>query len=1307
MRRSTALVTALMALALLLTGCRAFSSDSIAPIVQWRATGGPGVPVMRAIAGDPVDPSVIYAGLSTQGIFRSPDGGQTWQKRQDGVSEFGDCGLARAFYISQAKPGRVYAAFENCGVYETQNGGERWEPTELVDAQGEALDGNAFLSDGVADETLYLATGGGIYTLAPGATQWMLTPEQPGGRDAVDVWAQALAWDSAGRLVVALDGAGVWASSDRGQSWQPLNDGLADAGLAGNALALDGDNALLLGTWGGGIYRLAPGASVWQPFADGLPPDSKVYAVIYVPQHETVYASLEDHGLYRRQKGRAWEPIGPAGSWWALSYHQPADALYIGSALEEWGGTGGALRSDDRGQTWTPLALPQVAGQVRDLIWLDAQDGVMLAATALGRTYRSNDRGQTWQRADEGLPDDVAEVTVLYRDEQGIVYGGAPRGNVWRSHDRAATWEEYGQGLPKDTSGNVLALVAYDDGSGAALYAGLLGGGIYRRKPGDAAWQKASNGLRSDPPPAVSAFLADHGELLASVSNTGVHRYLPGEDRWQLLSLRPDEPFFVTTFAASGSHGLGQLITGSSPKQQAVGENGIYRRGREPGFQRVLPGLYQGLAVDVAHPQVLFTGVFTDVNPFVVSLDAPRVQSFETSVSLDNGKTWQLGGPLAEPIRVLLADPKDASVLYAGTGQGVYIGRIDLPILWREVAAWAFLAALMLLPLAFLLYAFLALTLPYDVPLLEALRLLLFHRRELATVLADPSALSPVQQIILAETGDRRPWQAAVLATRLDSYDAYVSKAQLATALAELAGPLHLVRMDGAGNYRLVAPGLSRLVRRRIASDRSRLARAVREENEIYREAREFFRQAGFAVFARRDTLLLQPLPDGLWALEQVLGQPAAVDADSSLVARLVTSRNLDQDEVNATLQVALDSYDQQVVGRLLFLVVAGSPDGPAYRRLAEIRRDQGLTIVLISHAAIHRALQDGTASGALLLALRRARGELKVGMLSGPVFDPLDFFDRTEAMQLVRSSLAGGSPLIVAGARQVGKTSLVWQVIQGLSDYLVAYIDLQRPDLAVYDAALYAELLRELVRDGAEKYPQVEWPLTPGAVAPTNEAGFADLLDRLSEAMLTQTLAPRVALVIDGLSASHTAWWSRVVAATQTRLAVGLVGIWSDPAEGDQVQDRLWLLRPFDQPESQVMVESMASQASINLGEGVLPELHRQSGGHPLLLRQLFGLAMSRLHASEEPGQLLAPGHVNGAVADHVATSQLYSHWWRDWSPAQQRVVFSLASGAGLEPDQQVAATSLERIGWLIAEEQSYRIAAGALQQWLNSLGS
>jgi hypothetical protein len=1215
--------------------------------------------------------------------------------------------LVRAFYASTTSPNTLYAATEGRGIFRSTDGGRTWETVVLESAEGEALDGNAFLGDGAEPETLYAATSGGIFVLRPGEPRWSLATAQPGGLPPVQVNAKSLAWDASRRLVAALTGEGVWVSADSGATWIAQNSGLIGEALQAQAVIRGPGEALFLGTWGGGIYRLRKDSTTWEPFAAGLPAAATVFALAYVPGEGTLYASISGAGLFRSVQGGDWQPVGLPGSWWALSYHEQAGALYVGSALEQWGGTGGAWRSTDGGRTWQAMALPATHARVTDLIWLDTRTGTLLAATSSSRTFISYNRGQAWQLADAGFPTDkVSQITTLYRDPtDGALHAGTPQG-VWRSMDGAQHWEGFGQGLPADTSGSVLDIVAFGSDNRRTLFVGLLGGGIYRRTPGAAVWEPANGGLPLNPPPAVPGFLVDGGELLASVSNSGVHRYVPAEDRWQLISSGPLEPFYVPAFARSGSSGPGQLVTGSAPRSLAVGEDGLYsREGRAP-FRRTLPGLYQGLTVDVAHPQVLYAGVLTNTHPIAVPLGQPTAPTFHTAISIDNGDTWRLGGPLADPINVLLTDPTQPNVLYAGTDNGVYRGQVHLPILWREVVAWALLFTLLLLILALLLYACLTLTLPYGVPLPDAVRLMLGHRRALATALAEPPSLSPLEQFILAEAGRQPPWPSEEVAAALDVRDAHASSAQLATALAQLTDQLRFLARDAGGRYRVRVPGLVQLMRSRVARQAQRLAKAVREENAIYLEAREFFRQAGFAVHARGDVLLLQPLGGSGIAVGQVKSGAGGNGVGEPLFARLVTAKRPEASDVNATLQTAFVEYNQQVAGCTAFLVVTNSPDQTAYRRIADLRADPGLQIVLISHTAIHRALAEGGVSMALQTALRRARGELNAGMLTGPVFDPLDFFDRTAPLDRIASTIGGGGVMLLAGPPQVGKSSLAWQATQALSDHLVGYIDVEHAGLADARAPkavtlLFDVLLQILLRDGARKYPQMEWPFALRDARVADVETFAQALDGLAEALRSQTALPRLVLVVDGLTPAHQTWWSELATMAQARPFVGLLGVQTG-RPGMISHGQLLDVLPFDQAGSEIMVNSMATQAGVFLAEGAVDALHQQSGGHPLLLRQLFGAAMAHAQALSQPARPFHPGDVAAAVRQHVSTSQLYGQWWRQWDRTEQQALIDIASEGTTESSQAAVAEALMRWGWVQREGAGYRVASDALLAWL-----
>ncbi|MGH8056150.1 MAG: WD40/YVTN/BNR-like repeat-containing protein, partial [Candidatus Entotheonellia bacterium] len=83
-----------------------------------------------ALAIDPVDPHIMFAGTRPAALFRSQDGGTTWQKLSVALAE--ECpnvGIPRvtAIAIDPVDHRRVWAGIEVDGVRRSLDGGDTWE----------------------------------------------------------------------------------------------------------------------------------------------------------------------------------------------------------------------------------------------------------------------------------------------------------------------------------------------------------------------------------------------------------------------------------------------------------------------------------------------------------------------------------------------------------------------------------------------------------------------------------------------------------------------------------------------------------------------------------------------------------------------------------------------------------------------------------------------------------------------------------------------------------------------------------------------------------------------------------------------------------------------------------------------------------------------------------------------------------------------------------------------------------------------------------------------------------------------------
>jgi len=79
---------------------------------------------VRSLAGDPLNPTIIYAGTQGNGVFRSEDRGKTW--RPVGLSGQ----VVKSLAVSPHEPGTLYAGTKPAYLFVSRDGGENWAELE-------------------------------------------------------------------------------------------------------------------------------------------------------------------------------------------------------------------------------------------------------------------------------------------------------------------------------------------------------------------------------------------------------------------------------------------------------------------------------------------------------------------------------------------------------------------------------------------------------------------------------------------------------------------------------------------------------------------------------------------------------------------------------------------------------------------------------------------------------------------------------------------------------------------------------------------------------------------------------------------------------------------------------------------------------------------------------------------------------------------------------------------------------------------------------------------------------------------------
>ena len=261
--------------------------------------GGP--EIVKIWNVQPTPHGVLYAGVEPAGLFKSTDGGATWQ-HVEGLTNHpsraewngGNGGLCLHSIVPHpTDPDRLWVGTSAAGTFYTADGGKTWEAVnknvrnfDTPAVEGEVSGCVHKLRGGYFNGTdlLYQQNHFGVYRTNDGGREWKEVSE---GLSSDFGFGMAVhPHDHKSIYVVPLgmsrtvpDGkVAVYRSRDGGDNWQRLDKGLpqegAYMGILRDAMATDtlDEAGLYFGTNTGQVFGSADGGESWSMVADYLPP---------------------------------------------------------------------------------------------------------------------------------------------------------------------------------------------------------------------------------------------------------------------------------------------------------------------------------------------------------------------------------------------------------------------------------------------------------------------------------------------------------------------------------------------------------------------------------------------------------------------------------------------------------------------------------------------------------------------------------------------------------------------------------------------------------------------------------------------------------------------------------------------------------------------------------------------------------------------------------------------------------------------------------------------------------------------------
>jgi photosystem II stability/assembly factor-like uncharacterized protein len=168
----------------------------------------PPLPVPRPYLGS----REMYLATDGDGIWRSPDAGQTWDRRSTRLYNAQPTSLA---FLPGGPDAPVLAGTDTSGLHRSSDGGRtwRWLDAGLPRGTGQAINVLRVSPDFARDQTIFLAAASGVWRSTDGGATWHRTtgPAPAPSLDVSPAYARDRTVAAAGQL-----------STDGGDTWTPL-----------------------------------------------------------------------------------------------------------------------------------------------------------------------------------------------------------------------------------------------------------------------------------------------------------------------------------------------------------------------------------------------------------------------------------------------------------------------------------------------------------------------------------------------------------------------------------------------------------------------------------------------------------------------------------------------------------------------------------------------------------------------------------------------------------------------------------------------------------------------------------------------------------------------------------------------------------------------------------------------------------------------------------------------------------------------------------------------------------------------------
>lgn len=375
--------------------------------LEWRDVGPMRGGRAYAVAGSPSQPDTFYMGSVGGGVWKTDNAGRTWYPIADQGIPIGSIGAIavapsdpNVIYVGTGEPDIRSQHSYGIGVFKSTDGGKTWKSIGLEDSRQIGR----IVVDPKNPNLVYVAALGhvydanptrGVYRSADGGAHWkkvLFNKDLPNDVGAVDlamdpvyprtIYASLWGTRRPPWSVYApsnLPGAGLFKSTDGGDTWTKLTGGLPTdnfVGKIGIAVAPSNPNRL----W---AVVDDIGAAIAKPLRGGGAPS----ATPPPPTGGGVYTSDD--------AGATWKLVNREQRLWGRGWYFEAVAVDPANPDRAYVINTGTYETRDGGKTFVPVK-GSPGGDDDHQMWINPHDGNRMVLSTDQGTVVSVDGAQSW-----------------------------------------------------------------------------------------------------------------------------------------------------------------------------------------------------------------------------------------------------------------------------------------------------------------------------------------------------------------------------------------------------------------------------------------------------------------------------------------------------------------------------------------------------------------------------------------------------------------------------------------------------------------------------------------------------------------------------------------------------------------------------------------------------------------------------------------------------------------------------------------------------------------------------------------------